>query len=726
MTKIVIKRDGSEEPFDKNKFNRWAEYADKVGSCWSTVALESYKKLPEKVKSSEIHQTMIDVCIAQEDITFSRMAARLEYATIRKDMGHFGLYDKMPFKEIFDKLIGMGVWCGTTLPKFNPLWEDWYSEIRKPYLECWQIQQWCDKYALKQDGKIVETPHIGALGLGLAVYGDDVRAFKLALGVIEGKINLPTPVVNGCRNGDWDGISCCVITGGDSIDSIGVAEHIAYKMTAKKAGIGIEMRTRCKGDPVKGGIVTHLGKEPIFATVDKCVKMFTQVSRGGSATMTLKAVDADIERTLMLKTQRIPEPDRIDKLDYSFAYNDAFLQAVITDSEWNLFSRIHATDLVETAFYTASADDYNMKVKGLIESGVPHKTIKARDLLKQFLTARQETGRVYCINVSRANEHTPFLDTITLSNLCQEICLPTKPYVDMADLYSDESVGETAFCTLSAINVGKVSDDEYEVLAKLVLGTVDILIDRAPMMTKSMEKHIRERRSVAIGITGLAGKLYDEGFDYDGSPESTKRVSQIAERHYYYLLKASQELVGAHEPVKGIDVNWLPIDTKRGSYEPEMDWELLRGKPRRHSVLVGHMPTESSAVYSNALNGLYPQRAVVVYKQSRKGIIQFISNGEGKLTAWDVNNIHMARYYGAVQDWSDQAISADYYVDFRKFPDGKVPLSQLMKEWVAQAKFGVKTMYYVNSNDDNGGTFQDIAAGQLETTKGCEGGTCTL
>ena len=44
--------------------------------------------------------------------------------------------------------------------------------------------------------------------------------------------------------------------------------------------------------------------------------------------------------------------------------------------------------------------------------------MSAIDLIKHILLIRQETGRLYCFNVSRANKHTPFKDTIRLSNLC--------------------------------------------------------------------------------------------------------------------------------------------------------------------------------------------------------------------------------------------------------------------------------------------------------------------
>lgn len=727
MLKNVIKNDGSVEEFKAEKLNRWAQYATKTGGNWSEIAMQTYKRLPETAKASDIHQTMINVCLDKEDVQYSRIAARLEQASIRKNMERIlGVTDRDSFKEIYEAMLEHKIWDKGTMPAYNPLWESWYQEIFPHRLEYWQIVQWGDKYAIQRNSLPVETPHIGCMGIALGLHGDTQDAFDLAKALVEGKVNLPTPALNGVRTGDFDTISCCVITGGDSVDSIGVAEHIAYKMTAKKAGIGLEFDTRSKGAPVKGGRVSHLGKHPIYATLDKAVKMFTQVTRGGSATVTFKCIDPEVESIVMWKTQRVDIETRLDKMDYSFAYNDAFLQAVITDSEWHLFDLVEAPEVHE-AFYVQKADAYNATVKQAIATGKKAKKVKARELLKSVLIARNETGRMYSINVTRVNEHTPFIDIVRLSNLCQEICLPTKPYEGMGDLYSEESVGETAFCTLAAINAGKVSFEEYEHIANVAIKAVDKMIDKAPMMTTSMKNSIQRRRSAGIGITGLAGALYKAGLDYDGSEESLTFVSKIAEHHYFYLLKASQKMAEeSGVSVEGIKKDWLPIDTRMNKgYALSLDWESLRGKPRKHSVLVAHMPTESSAVFCDADNGLYPPRQQVINKKSRKGVIQYISKDweVGKKLAWDVDNITLSKYYSRIQDMTDQAISADYYFDPSKYADEKKPLSELMKEWVAQAKAGNKTQYYMNTRDFNGGGIQDMLAAPV-TEEACT--SCTL
>jgi ribonucleoside-diphosphate reductase alpha chain len=707
----VIKNSGEREPFDREKILQLLRYMNEGSYAPEFLLNKLLERISDEVTTTEIHTTLINICLEQESYQWSRRAARLFHAITRKNMKRkLGVDDKASFREIAYALGNAGLWDIDTVACVTDEVELLYKELYVHRFQYWQLKQWADKYSLRIDGVPVETPHIGAIGIALAIHGCTKEAFDLARAIVYGKINLPTPVLNGCRNGDFDTISCCVISADDNVPSIGTGLTIAYRMTAKKAGIGIEFRTRSAGEPVRNGATKHLGKHSIYATLDKSVKMFTQVTRGGSATVTYKVIDPEILNLLYYKSQRVPENVRLDKMDYSMAYNDAFVNAVISDGYWYLF---------DYAKYKYIHDAFPFMTYGELKAqgealGVTK--VKARDILKAFLTVRVETGRLYCINLSRANIHTPFTDLIHLSNLCQEICLPTRPY--MSDNI-DES-GETAFCTLAAINVSALGSlDEYKHLAPLIVLTLNRLIDYAPSLTDTMKEQLMERRSLGIGITGLAGYLYNKGLDYDGSNETTEAVAELAECHYYHLLKASQDLVekGVYEPVMRIDTNWLPIDTaKLNGHTPKMDWEALRGRPRCNSVLVAHMPTESSAVFSDATNGLYPVRQRVVNKLSRNGNVQYIAPEGNYKLAWEVDNEDLVQVYSIIQDYTDQAISADYYLDLQRL-GGKVRMSDLMKHWVSHSRAGVKTMYYLNTNDYTGELFDGTKEEACESCK---------
>lgn len=722
----VKKRNGEVDLFDPDKVRNWVKWA--VDGLENRIEMEYYiltetlKRLPEVVTTEDIHQTMITVCLDKEDIQYSRVASKLELASIYKNQERLlGLYKPhmAKFSDLVDILEYKGIWAGDwlldeALISQEDLINEWLIELESYPLEYWTVKQWSDKYSMKIDGEAIETPAEGCLAIAIAYHGVTQLAFEVALDLMTAKLNLPTPALNGCRNGNFNSISCCLMEGGDTVDSIDVAEHIASKMTSKKAGIGITLDTRSKGDPVKAGSVTHLGKNPLYKAIEASVKKYTQLTRGGSATMTFKAIDPDIMEMLLWKTQRIDLAQRIDKIDYDFAYNDTFVRAVLRNEDWYLFSKYWAPEVHEN-FHAGNYEDY---VIDALRRNVPHTKVKAIDILKAFGDSRWETGRVYCINLTAANFHTPFVDPIHQSNLCLEIALPTKPYIDMFDLYSEKSVGETAFCSLAAANVANVEGHEAFEFYYRALKTVDRMIEMAPMMTPSMKESLLRRRSVGIGITGLASALYKAGLDYDGSEESLEFVEQIAELHMYSLYKASIRMAKEDGvEVSGIKKDWLPIDTMTSTREPLLDWEAIRGLPRKHSVLVAHMPTESSAVFSNATNGVYPSRNRVVYKKARKGKVQFISEyfTSDKLTAWDVD---MVPYYQAIQSYTDQAISADYYTDFTKLEGKKIPMEDIVTWFIRQAMAGVKTAYYQN--------FLDTKGEEVEQEESCEGGGCKL
>ena len=182
---------------------------------------------------------MIDVCYSKQDLVYSRVASRLETAQLRKNIErqlHIKV-TKASFKEIRDVLIEKGVWCKETIPKYSGKQEELYEELKQVDLESWQVSQWVDKYLLKLNGVTVETPVIAAIGIGLGLHGDTQDAYDLARDIIYSRTNLPTPVLNGIRNGDFNGVSCCVISAGDSVESIEVAQHLAVDIvTGKQIG----------------------------------------------------------------------------------------------------------------------------------------------------------------------------------------------------------------------------------------------------------------------------------------------------------------------------------------------------------------------------------------------------------------------------------------------------------------------------------------------------------
>ena len=63
--------------------------------------------------------------------------------------------------------------------------------------------------------------------------------------------------------------------------------------------------------------------------------------------------------------------------------------------------------------------------------------------------------------------------------------------------------------------------------------------------------------------------------------------------------------------------------------------------------------------------------------------------------AYDISVEDMAKVYGIIQKWTDQAISADQW--FKAQGSDKISSTELMKGWFSWVYYGVKTRYYVNT-----------------------------
>ena len=332
----------------------------------------------------------------------------------------------------------------------------------------------------------------------------------------------------------------------------------------------------------------------------------------------------EIEDIIVLKNNKGTEDNRVRKLDYSIQTSKLFYERFITDGEISLFSPHDVPGLYD-AFGTDSFDDLYVGYER--DESIPRKTIKAQTLILDILKERAETGRLYLMNIDHCNSHSSFKDKVEMSNLCQEITLPTKP------LQHIDGEGEIALCILSAVNVGKVhSDHELEELCDLSVRGLEELIDYQKYPIIAAEVATKARRSLGVGFIGLAHYLAKLGFKYD-SQEAWDAVHGLSESFQYYLLKSSNQIAREKGPCTYFDRTKyadgiLPIDTYKSdvdeisSIEYQHDWESLRASIMehglRHSTLSAQMPSESSSVVSNATNGIEPPRGYLSVKKSKK------------------------------------------------------------------------------------------------------------
>ena len=446
--------------------------------------------------------------------------------------------------------------------------------------------------------------------------------------------------------------SCVLVDVADSLPSIFSSDTAIGYYTAQRAGIGINAgRIRGINSKIRGGEVAHTGVIPFLKKFEATVKSCTQNGvRGGCATVHFPIWHKEIEDIIVLKNNKGSEDNRVRKLDYSIQISKLFYERFINNEDITLFSP-HEVDGLYEAFGTDAFDELYLKYEK--NTKIYRKKVSAQTLFFDLLKERAETGRIYIMNIDHANTHSSFKDKVNMSNLCQEITLPTDPIEHI------DGEGEIALCILSAINVGLIKNvDELENLCDLSVRALEEVIDHQKYPVKAAEVSTKARRSLGVGYIGLAHYLAKKGYTYD-QKMAWKEVDKLTEAFQYYLLSASNELAKEKTKCDYFDRTKysdgiLPIDTYKKEVDEivnrklSFDWEALRKDIKqyglRHSTLSAQMPSESSSVVSNATNGIEPPRDFLSVKKSKKGTLKQVVPDYARLKnnytlLWDMKTI---------------------------------------------------------------------------------------
>ena len=581
------------------------------------------------------------------------------------------------------------------------------------------LQQIVDKYLVqdRSNGEIFETPQFMYMLIAMTLfksYGENrveyIRKYYDAIS--QYKINIPTPIMAGVRTPLRQFASCVLVDSADSLDSIFSSDMAIGRYVAQRAGIGINAgRIRGLGSRIRGGEVQHTGVIPFLKKFEATVRSCTQNGvRGGSATVHFPIWHQEIRDILVLKNNKGTEDNRVRKLDYSIQISKLFYERFMKNEDITLFSPHDAPKLYD-AFGTDEFDELYERYER--KSSVPKMKISARELFTDLLKERAETGRIYIMNIDHCNSHSSFTDKINMSNLCQEITLPTDPISHI------DGEGEIALCILSAINVGIVKMEELSEMCDLAVRGLEELIDYQEYPVVAAERSTLARRSLGIGYIGLAHFLAKNKVKYD-DPEAHRLVHELSEKFQYHLLCASNQIASEKGACEYYDrtkyaQGLLPIDHYKKEVDeitPNkllMDWEVLRTRIKvhglRHSTLTAQMPSESSSVVSNATNGIEPPRDYLSVKKSKKGTLkqvvpQYSTLKNAYTLLWDMeDNMGYIKVVAVMQKFFDQAISGNWSYNPENYENGEVPVSVMAKDMLNTYKYGWKTSYYQNTMD---------------------------
>ena len=726
----VVKRNGVVEPLNLDKLHRMVEFAcdGLAGVSESAIEMNSNLQFYEHIMTSDIQEILIKSAndlITLEQPNYQYVAARLLLFSYRKSVYKGHPDNPPPLIEHIKECIAKGVYDPDLIKQYSE--EEW-SELHdfidwdRDYLFTYAgLRQVVDKYLVqdRSTGEVFETPQQMYMLIAATLFQnypiesriDYVKRYYNSIS--KHRINIPTPVMAGVRTPIRQFASCVLVDIDDTLDSIFSSDMAIGKYVAQRAGIGINAgRIRGINSKIRGGEVQHTGVIPFLKTLESTVRCCTQNGiRGGSATVHFPIWHQEIQDILVLKNNKGTEDNRVRKLDYSIQLSKIFYERFIQNEEISLFSPHDCPNLYES-FGTDSFDELYTSYEN--NDAIPRTTIGAQELILALLKERAETGRIYIMNIDHCNSHSSFKDKVEMSNLCQEITLPTVP------IHHIDGDGEIALCILSAINVGKVkSDHELEELCELTVRALEEIIDYQEYPVRAAEKSTKARRSLGVGFIGLAHYLARLGHKYD-SQEAWDAVHGLSESFQYYLLKASNKIAEEKGACEGFSATKyfdgeLPIDHYKKDVDEicsiplHHDWEKLREDIRihglRHSTLSAQMPSESSSVVSNATNGIEPPRDYLSVKKSKKGPLKQIVPSYQSLKnnytlLWDQkDNTGYINVVSVMQKFFDQAISGNWSYNPQHFQDSEVPVSQMAQDLLNTYKYGWKTSYYQNTYD---------------------------
>lgn len=740
---FIKKRDGREELLDIEKMRkviRWAiDGIDNVSL--SQIEMKSRIQFANNMKSEDIQKILIKTTadlISKDTPNYSIVAARLNMFDLRKRA--YGRFDP---PRLYDHVLNM-----VKLGKYDKKLLEYYSEEEFDILNSFidhsrdmafhyaAIKQLEGKYLVQNrtTGEVYESPQMAYIlisAIFFQKYDKDIR-----LGLVKefydylskGVISLPTPIMGGLRTPTRQFSSCVLIECGDTLNSINATASAIVKYVSQRAGIGIGAGSiRALGSPIRGGEAFHTGCIPFYKYFQSAVKSCSQGGlRGGAATLYYPIWHYEFPELIVLKNNRGVEDNRVRHMDYGVQISKLFYERLIKGGDITLFSPSDVPELYKS-FFSNSEKFEELYLKAEKNPKIRKRVIKAVDLFSSIMQERASTGRIYIQNVDHCNNHSAFnpeLAPVRQSNLCAEITLPTKPLNNIND-----SNGEIALCTLSAINLGKIDKlEDMERPLELIVRALDELLDYQDYPVKAAEVWGLARRSLGIGVINYAYYLAKNNAKY-GDEKGLELTHKTFEAFQYYLLKASNKLAKEIGKCSAFDHTTysqgiLPIDTYKKDLDSicniplQYDWESLRESIKeyglRNSTLSAIAPTETSSQVSNATNGIEPPRDFISIKASKDGILKQVVPDYEELSEnyqllWTFKeNKPILNSVAVMQKFVDQTISTNTNYDPKNYEGEKVPMKVLLSDLLYAYKMGIKTFYYHNTRDGASDKQEDI------------------
>lgn len=623
MSKYIIKNDGRKEAFEPEKIHEHTLMAaDGLnGVSASAIEMSANMQIENGTKSSDIQDVLIKAAAdltSEESPNYVFASARLLNQKIRKSV--YGQYNPLPFYDCVVDRVNKGIYDKYILDNYTEEEIKYFgSKIKYSKDDNFAyagLKQLESKYLIKRKGKLVESPQEVNMLINMYCFAKYEKELRKKW-VLEGykvlsnfEASLPTPVMIGLRTAFRRFISCNIIDGGDSTESLAKTAEAIMRLTASRSGLGLYAGwIRGLGADIANGRVTHTGITPILKGYEKNTKAFTQEARNGSTTVYYPFFHREIETILVLGNNKGTEETRVRHMDHAIVYNQLLLDRYVNDEDITVFYMNDVPGLV----YAMGDNEEFKRLYKYYEDNVPKKNqkkIKAKDIVENYLSERFLQGRVYDFAADNVNSQGMWKLPIISSNLCAEITTVIKEiegvsikrnikikkenvesyYETRSKLFKvvnqndkkhfiaklrnltefnerkeeskDESyhytydyfnidnsinLSEVGVCILAGINLGQVAEGRLPIVSEYLVRFLEELIDYMDYAIPEVEKAAHMRRTIGIGFSDVFHLLAKEKTFYN-TVEGRNLLHKQIEESTYHMYRTSIQLAKEKGP----------------------------------------------------------------------------------------------------------------------------------------------------------------------------------
>ncbi|MGL4617727.1 MAG: ribonucleoside-diphosphate reductase subunit alpha [Xenococcaceae cyanobacterium] len=534
------------------------------------------------------------------------------------------------------------------------------------------------------------------------------------------QVSQASPVFQNLRKVGGNAASCFITKIEDDLSSIfHEVTNLAHTSQAG-GGAGINLSAvRSQGGTLRGLKNRAKGISPWINIINATAVAVDQAGkRAGAVTVALDIWHRDIEDFLELQTENGDKRKKAYDVFPQVVVCDLFMKAVEENTEWLLLDPHEVKEVYGVELDKLHNEEFEnayLKIVEELDTGKLElvKLVPAKGLMKNIMAAQVETGLPYIFFKDTVNRCQPdqHMGSIPNANLCVES-------------YSTVKSGKYAHtCSLASINTALVSREELKTVVPIAVRFLDNVLSVTTAPFKESEQHIKDFRTIGLGVLGFADRLALENKSY----AALSFINDYFATFAYHAIDASAELAkerGAYTHFegsqwsKGILLNGLrnaDLNMKtQARLIDEFDWYNLADKVRktgvRNSTVMCIAPNTTTALIAGCSGSIIPVYNEIYEDKSSKGAMTTVAPYAGTHLYERFSELHpfyLIQAAAAIQTWIDVGISLELFFNFNKnaYPPNLLQnadtgifeavdiYNNIMYAW----KMGIKAIYYIRS-----------------------------